>query len=60
MNLKKLTVLLLDDDLGITEEAYTALLDCLPECDALELNKRIEAQDGRFFLPEDHDLQWRE
>jgi DNA polymerase III delta prime subunit len=59
---KKLAVLLLDDEDGITEEAYTALLDVMPEESlALALNREVKAQDGRFYLPEDHGLQdWRD
>jgi hypothetical protein len=58
--LKNLAVRLLDDEEGITEEAYTALLDILPEDVALDLNKVVEAAQGRFYLPEDHGLQdWK-
>lgn len=58
--LKNLAVRLLDSDDGISEDSYTALLDVLPEPIALELNRRIKATDGMFYLPEDHDLQdWR-
>lgn len=58
---KNLAVRLLDDDEGITEEAYKALLDVMPEESlALALNKEVEATDGRFYLPEGHDLQsWK-
>ncbi len=58
--LKNLAVALLDDDGGISEDAYAALLDCLPEDAALELNKEVDANDGRFYLPESHGLNhWR-
>lgn len=58
--LKNLAVRLLDSDDGISEDAYTALLDCLPEPIAIELNRRVDATDGMFYLPEDHDLgEWR-
>lgn len=58
--LKNLAVRLLDSDEGIPDEAYAALLDVLPEPIALELNRRVKATDGMFYLPEDHDLQdWR-
>lgn len=56
--LKKLAVLLLDDEHGIHEEAYCALLDLMPESLALELNRVTKCQDGRFYLPEDHTL-WK-
>ena len=58
--LKNLAIRLLDDDEGITEDAYGALLDILPESLALALNKEVEATDGRFYLPEGHSLSdWR-
>lgn len=56
--LKKLAILLLEDEQGITEDAYAALLDILPEKTALELNKWVKATEGRFYLPEDHGLEW--
>ena len=59
--LKNLAVCLLDDDEGITGDAYKALLDVLPEPLALALNKEVDATDGRFYLPEEHGLQdWRQ
>lgn len=58
--LKNLAVRLLDCDDGISEDAYIALLDCLPEPIALELNRRVKATFGLFYLMEDHDLgEWR-
>ena len=58
--IKNLAVRLLDDEDGIHEYAYVALLEVLPEQEALELNKRTKCQDGRFYLPEGHGLQdWR-
>lgn len=58
---KHLAVCLLDDEDGITEDAYAALLDVMPEESlALALNKEVEATDGRFYLPEGHGLKdWR-
>ncbi len=55
--LKNLAVRLLDDEDGITEEAYVALLDVLPQDLALELNRETKATDGRFYLPEGHGLK---
>lgn len=58
--LKNLAVRLLDDEDGITEDAYAALLDVLPEKLALALNKEVKATDGRFYLPEGHTLRaWK-
>jgi len=57
--LKRLAVALLDDEDGISEAAYAALLDVLPEQVALQLNAEVEATDGRFYLPENHNLsEW--
>lgn len=58
--LKNLAVRLLDDEEGITEGAYKALLDVLSDDIAVELNKRVKAAQGRFYLPEEHDLDWRQ
>lgn len=57
--MKNLAVRLLDDEHGIHEEAYVALLDCLSEQEALELNRQTKCTDGRFYLPKDHTIQWR-
>ena len=58
-----LAVCLLDNEDGILENAYMALLDLGQsldlEEDCLELNSHIEAQDGKFYLPKDHNLEWR-
>lgn len=59
--LKNLAVRLLDDEEGITEEAYTALLDVLSDEIAVELNKCVEVAQGRFYLSEGHALQdWKQ
>ena len=57
--LKDLAVRLLDDENGIHELAYCALLDMLSEQDALELNKQTRETEGRFYLPAGHTLSWR-
>ena len=53
--LKELVEKLLDDDDGISERAYTALLGYLNELGETELLKdvsyRAEACDGRFYFP---------
>jgi len=60
--LKNLAVRLLDDEDGIHEYAYAALLEVLPEQEARELNKQTKChlKDlglNRFYLPENHNLQ---
>ena len=58
--LKNLAIRLLDDENGISELAYDALLDMLSAQDALELNKQAKATDRRFYLPKEHTLaSWR-
>ena len=58
--LKNLAVRLLDSEDDISSDAYAALLDCLPEPIALELNRQVKATDDAFYLPEDHSLgEWR-
>lgn len=58
--LKNLAVRLLDDEHGITEKAYLALLDMLSEKSALKLNKHVKAMEGRFYLPKYHELRaWK-
>ena len=56
--IRKLAVAVLDDAQGISEDAYTALLECLEEEDAKFLASHVEAIDGRFYLPENHQLNW--
>jgi hypothetical protein len=58
--LKNLAIRLLDDDYGITEEAYSSLLDAIGDDIATELNRRVKAIEGRYYLPEDHGFQaWK-
>jgi len=47
---------LLNDDAGINEESYNALLELAQEIDPEELQihrKSVEATDGQFYIPED-------
>lgn len=58
--IKNLAVLLLEDEDGIHSDVYYALLDTMQMQEAMALNLRVKATDGRFYLPEGHDLQgWR-
>ena len=54
--IQTLAVLLLDDEHGITGEAYETLIDVLPELFAFDLNRQVKAANGRFYLPENHTL----
>ena len=53
--LEKLIDSLLDDDHGINEDAYSALLTYLASLEEAELlesvNNRTESCDGRFYYP---------
>lgn len=59
-NLRKMFIKVLDDENGISEEAFVSMKDLASE---LEKNDEIadilplvDACNGRFFLPEDHGL----
>lgn len=61
---KNLAIKVLDDDHGISDDAYGALLDLATEINvdlALQLNKTVDAQDGRFFVHSDwkRNLHWK-
>lgn len=57
---KELAFKLFDDDYGITEEAYESFLDLGESIGLTEfcyrLDQNIRKQDGRCFLPKDHDI----
>ena len=56
--LRKLAVLVLNDDFGISDEAFEQLLECMSDDDAVTLRGRVDACEGRFYLPRDHTLDW--
>lgn len=61
---KNLAIKVLDDDDGISNDAYGALLDLATEINpelALQLNKVVDAQNGRFFVYSDwkQTLRWK-
>ena len=49
--LKQLALALLNDDHGITEQAYRILEALLNENGLTDITRRVEATDGRFYLP---------
>lgn len=59
-NFKTLAIALLDDENGISEDAYQALRDLGKELQLknwiVQLSQQVKAQDGRFYLPEDHTM----
>ena len=53
--LRQLAINLLDDEHGISEDAYDGLLQLIPT-GAEEIFAVVEACEGRYFLPEDHGI----
>jgi hypothetical protein len=49
----ELAVALLDNEDGLSEEAYVALMEYLPERVKDEVSRITDATDGRFYIPED-------
>jgi hypothetical protein len=54
-----LAILLLDDEDGISANAYMALFDILPKDFAKKLSQQIKSANGRFYLPKGHTLNTR-
>lgn len=54
--LRALTIALLDDEYGISNEAYELLVDILPAALLLELTEIVQSSEGRVYLPENHEL----
>jgi len=52
-NLRKLAILLLDDENGINEAAYNELATQLAEAGHTDILNAVTAQDGRYYLGED-------
>ena len=52
-NLRKLAILLLDDENGINEAAYNELAAELSAAGHTDILNAVTAQDGRFYLGED-------
>ena len=49
--LRQLALALLNDDNGISEEAYDLLRALLEEHGLTDITDRVDATDGRFYLP---------
>lgn len=60
INFKSLAIKLLDDENGISEDAYQALRDLGRELRMnnwlTQLHAQVKATEGRFYLPEDHTM----
>ncbi len=57
LNLRTLAIKLLDDDEGITEDAYNYLSAMLDTKDCTEIDNAIRKLEGRVFLKKDHTLK---
>jgi phytoene/squalene synthetase len=59
-NFKTLAIKLLDDDEGITDDAFQALRDLGKELQLknwlVQLGEQVKATNGRFYLPEGHTM----
>lgn len=56
--LRALAIALLDDGDGINRKAYEQLREALvSEGGCMDIISIVEAQNDRFFLPEEHGLQ---
>lgn len=56
---KRRAHILLDDDYGVSWEAYRDILDSLPVKESTELDSVVEAVDDRFYLPQGALAHWR-
>jgi len=54
--LRELTIALLDDEYGISSEAYELLVEILPAGLLLELTQAVRSSEGRVYLSENHEL----
>ena len=48
LKIRQLAIALLDDEEGISEQAYELLYDFLDD----DMKRQVDATDGRFYLPE--------
>ena len=64
MALKELIENLLDDDEGISSEAYSSLLSYLASIDEMNLvediNNRVQTTNGRYYFPKKEERQAHE
>lgn len=58
-NFRALAIALLDDENGISHDAFNLLEDFAQDNNfkAQDIFDAVDAQDGRFFLPETHELK---
>lgn len=57
--LRKLAITMLEDDNGISENAFVALHELaeVTQTPFDDISRRIDATDGRFYLESDHGLK---
>jgi hypothetical protein len=54
-DLRKLAIAILDDDHGISQHAHNALLDLSTFTNLSDILNKVEATDGRYYLPDGWD-----
>jgi hypothetical protein len=52
-DIRELALLVLDDENGISEEAYNKLSGLLQEAECADILEAVDATDGRFYIGED-------
>jgi hypothetical protein len=52
-DIRELALLVLDDENGISEEAYNKLSGHLAEAECADILEAVDATDGRFYIGED-------
>ena len=57
-NLRDLAEILLDNDEGISEEAYDRLLSVLDPADASKLSIQVDATEGHFYVCD--PIEWND
>tara|TARA_R110002126_G_scaffold253231_3_gene396275 strand:- start:1384 stop:1635 length:252 start_codon:yes stop_codon:yes gene_type:complete len=53
LELRKLAILVLDDEHGIAESAYNQLVDMLVNNECQDILDAVDGSDGRYYIGED-------
>jgi hypothetical protein len=51
--LRELAIALLNDDMGVSEKAWTILRAALEDAEMEDIIKAVDASDNRYYLPND-------
>jgi hypothetical protein len=52
LELRKLAILVLDDEYGIAESAYNQLVDMLANNECQDILDAVDGSDGRYYIGE--------